>query len=81
MTAPLQQITPFLKIERLADVERDLKKIDRETDRPESPPNTPRWTEVRFQAMPRMTTPLASLARHGEIRPATAKSNGLSRSR
>lgn len=64
---------PFLKIERLADVERDLAKIDKETDRLESPPNTPRWTEVRFQAMPRMTTPLASLVRHGEVRPANGE--------
>lgn len=64
---------PFLKIERLADVERDLAKIDRETDWLESPPNTPRWTEVRFLAMPRMTTPLASLVRHGEVRPANGE--------
>ena len=74
--AQLQELAadyPFLKIERLADVERDLEKIDRETDRLESPPNTPRWTEVRFQAMPRMTTPLASLVRHGEIRPANGE--------
>lgn len=64
---------PFLKIERLADVERDLEKIDRETDRLEGPRNTQRWTEVRFEAMPRMTTPLASLVRHGEIRPANGE--------
>lgn len=60
----------FIKVEQLAEVERDLAKIDRETDQLERPHNTPRWTEVRFQAMPRMTTPLASLVRHGEIRPA-----------
>jgi len=64
---------PFLKIQRLADVERDLKKIDQETDRLECPPRTPRWTEVRFQAMPRMTTPLASLVRHGEVRSANGE--------
>lgn len=74
--AQLQELAadyPFLKIILLADVERDLEKIDRETDRLESPPNTPRWTEFRFQAMPRMTTPLASLVRHGEIRPANGE--------
>lgn len=64
---------PFVRIDRLADVEHDLEKIDRETDRLECPPRTPRWTEVRFQAMPRMTTPLASLVRHGEVRPANGE--------
>lgn len=54
--AELQELAadyPFLKIERLADVERDLEKIERETDRLESPSSTPRWTEVAPAAIRR----------------------------
>lgn len=60
---------PFLKIERLADVESDLAKIDSETDELERP-GFKLSSELRFHAMPRISTPLASLVRHGEMRTA-----------
>ena len=61
---------PFIKLQRLADVERSLAEIDRETEEMERPPSWKRYTEVRFQAAPRLATQLATLCRHGELRPA-----------
>lgn len=71
---------PFIKIERLADVEVDLSKIDQKTnslchalDEPSAlkgalAKNSRLVNGVRFLAEPRMTTPLSALIRHGELR-------------
>lgn len=65
---------PFIKVQRLVDVERDIGKIDAETDQLEADKQeVASWKEIRgyrFQARPSLSTPLTTLMRHGEEQPA-----------